>query len=223
MNRILTLGSRGSDVVKLQEALGIKADGIFGRDTRRALIDFQKKNNLTPDGIAGNNTFSALFSAPSENKTANEKTVNTTSVKTQKLVDVAKTIINTYRKNNVKYSQTKRQFGADAKYSDCSATVATILNLANYGHLLKSTNTRGMRAEIAAKGGEFRKDNPKPGDIMMWGGHVTLVVEVKNNTVHFAHMGNSGARIGSARLTNNTLNIESTWGSGGFIGFWTII
>lgn len=223
MNRLLRLGSRGSDVAKLQKALGIEADGIFGQNTRRALIEFQKKNNLTPDGIAGNNTFSVLYSESPKNEPITQKSNNTTNTETQKLVEVAKTIINTYRKNNVKYSQTKRQFGADAKYSDCSTTVATILNLANYSNLLKSTNTRAMRAEITAKGGKFRKDNPKPGDIMMWGGHVTLVVEVKNNIVHFAHMGNSGARIGSARLTNNTLNMESTWGSGGFIGFWTIV
>jgi hypothetical protein len=224
MNRILKLGSRGDDVVKLQEALGIKADGIFGRDTRTALIEFQKRNKLKADGIAGSNTFSVLYGNENVGKPTPKPIPPTSNIDTniEKLVDVAKTVINTYRNNNIRYSQTKRQIGIDAKYADCSTTVATILSLAGYSKFLKSTNTRAMRAEITAKGGKFRKDNPKPGDIMMWGGHVTLVVEVKANTVHFAHMGNSGARIGNAKLNNNTLNSESVWGSGGFIGFWTI-
>ena len=138
------------------------------------------------------------------------------------VVQSAKNVIETYRKNEVQYSQAKRQFGIDAKFSDCSATVHTILKLSNALHVLSSTNTSAMRREIANKGGQFRKTNPKVSDIMMWGGHVTIVTEVKNDTVFFAHMGNSGARIGAVRLDNNKLSRENVWGSGGFIGFWSI-
>lgn len=35
-------------------------DGIFGGRTKSAVIDFQKSRGLTPDGIVGKNTFSAL-------------------------------------------------------------------------------------------------------------------------------------------------------------------
>lgn len=36
-------------------------DGYFGSNTRSAIIDFQKKNGLKPDGIVGQNTWNALF------------------------------------------------------------------------------------------------------------------------------------------------------------------
>lgn len=53
-------GSKGSDVKLLQEKLGLKADGIFGPATEKAVKEFQKKNGLTADGIVGKNTWAAL-------------------------------------------------------------------------------------------------------------------------------------------------------------------
>lgn len=35
-------------------------DGIFGSETKKAVIAFQKKNGLTADGIAGKNTLAAM-------------------------------------------------------------------------------------------------------------------------------------------------------------------
>ena len=55
----LKYGSTGDEVKKLQEALGFTGkdvDGIFGNKTQQAVIDYQKKNGLTADGIAGKNT-----------------------------------------------------------------------------------------------------------------------------------------------------------------------
>ena len=51
---VLRRGSRGDGVAMMQEALGLEADGIFGRGTERALITWQMDNGLTPDGVAGN-------------------------------------------------------------------------------------------------------------------------------------------------------------------------
>lgn len=59
-NDLCIFGSRGEKVEFLQRLLGISQDGIFGKDTLFAVIDFQKKNNLTVDGVAGNNTFEML-------------------------------------------------------------------------------------------------------------------------------------------------------------------
>ena len=39
----------------------IKVDGIFGPATRRAVVNFQKNNNLTADGIVGRNTWNKLI------------------------------------------------------------------------------------------------------------------------------------------------------------------
>lgn len=59
-------GSKGADVKTLQEALnkaggyGLATDGIFGAKTDAAVRDFQKKNKLGVDGIAGPQTWTAL-------------------------------------------------------------------------------------------------------------------------------------------------------------------
>lgn len=58
--KIIKFGSRGSDVKALQRKLHLAEDGIFGVNTREAVIAFQKQNGLTPDGIVGERTRAAL-------------------------------------------------------------------------------------------------------------------------------------------------------------------
>ena len=53
---LLRRGVKGAQVKKLQEALGIGADGIFGAGTEKALKEFQQKNGLAADGMAGPET-----------------------------------------------------------------------------------------------------------------------------------------------------------------------
>lgn len=45
----------------LQEQLGINADGKFGANTRTAVINYQKKNKLTADGVVGLNTWKKIL------------------------------------------------------------------------------------------------------------------------------------------------------------------
>lgn len=59
-------GDRGNFVKLLQLLLNqygynVAVDGIFGGGTSRAVLDFQKNNNLTQDGIVGRNTWNALL------------------------------------------------------------------------------------------------------------------------------------------------------------------
>lgn len=54
-------GSKGDDVKKLQEKLGLKSDGSFGPKTTDAVKSFQTKNGLTPDGIVGPNTWEKIM------------------------------------------------------------------------------------------------------------------------------------------------------------------
>ncbi|MEW9121836.1 MAG: M14 family metallopeptidase [Thermotaleaceae bacterium] len=64
--RTLRLGSRGTDVMEIQSLLrriGYSPgpiDGIFGSQTEQAVIQFQRDNNLTADGIIGPNTHRLL-------------------------------------------------------------------------------------------------------------------------------------------------------------------
>ena len=60
-------GSRGESVKTLQERLNAKGynagsvDGIFGKNTRAAVIAFQKANGLAADGIVGKLTWAKLY------------------------------------------------------------------------------------------------------------------------------------------------------------------
>jgi len=60
---LLKVGTSGETVKKLQTALGINQDGQFGSGTEKAVRDFQQKNGLPVDGIAGPATLAkmALF------------------------------------------------------------------------------------------------------------------------------------------------------------------
>jgi putative chitinase len=58
---LLKLGSKGEDVKKLQQKLGIGADGSFGPGTEKAVKDWQSKNGLKADGIIGDKSWEALF------------------------------------------------------------------------------------------------------------------------------------------------------------------
>ena len=57
---IVRRGSRGEWVVKLQTALGITADGVFGPGTEAALKAYQEEAGLTVDGVAGRKTYQSL-------------------------------------------------------------------------------------------------------------------------------------------------------------------
>jgi lysozyme family protein len=57
---VRALHRAGTSVKALQRALRIPADGIYGRQTRRAVRRFQRAHGLTVDGIAGRQTLAAL-------------------------------------------------------------------------------------------------------------------------------------------------------------------
>lgn len=60
------MGSRGEEVRKIQQKLKDlgydvgNVDGIFGLQTQKAVLEFQRKNGLNADGIVGQLTLSAL-------------------------------------------------------------------------------------------------------------------------------------------------------------------
>ncbi len=66
--RLLRVGDSGGAVSLMQQALvdagfplpRFGVDGIFGNETRRALMNFQRASSLSADGVLGPNTMSAL-------------------------------------------------------------------------------------------------------------------------------------------------------------------
>lgn len=55
------LGSKGEMVRQIQKALHLFPDGIFGKLTQSAVMDFQKSVGLKPDGIVGPATLAKLI------------------------------------------------------------------------------------------------------------------------------------------------------------------
>ncbi len=62
MTAVLNVGSTGDTVKAVQEFLGIGADGIFGRGTKRAIKQWQASKGLTADGVVGPATLKKMFS-----------------------------------------------------------------------------------------------------------------------------------------------------------------
>jgi putative chitinase len=58
---LLKNGSRGEDVKKLQEKLGLSADGVFGPGTEKAVKKWQIDHDLAADGLVGEGTWSKMF------------------------------------------------------------------------------------------------------------------------------------------------------------------
>ena len=57
---IFGMGSSGGNVEYLQSILGVEQDGIFGQNTKNALMELQLKLGVTADGIYGPETANAL-------------------------------------------------------------------------------------------------------------------------------------------------------------------
>jgi putative chitinase len=63
---LLKKGSSGDDVKKLQQKLGLSADGFFGAGTEAKVKEWQTTNGLTADGIVGSGTWTKMFGEQSE-------------------------------------------------------------------------------------------------------------------------------------------------------------
>jgi soluble lytic murein transglycosylase-like protein len=61
---VLKRGDRGAAVRKVQSALAIAVDGVFGAQTEQAVERFQKRKGLTADGVVGPDTRDALGLEP---------------------------------------------------------------------------------------------------------------------------------------------------------------
>jgi putative chitinase len=63
---LLKVGSKGDDVKKLQEKLGLTADGSFGPNTEKKVKEWQSANGLTSDGVVGDGTWSKMFGSTTQ-------------------------------------------------------------------------------------------------------------------------------------------------------------
>ena len=79
---IFKQGSRGDTVKKIQQRLknwgyyNGAVDGIYGTQTKKAVISFQRKNGLVADGIVGNKTLSAIGISVSSSQSSSQSSQN---------------------------------------------------------------------------------------------------------------------------------------------------
>jgi len=134
-----------------------------------------------------------------------------------KLASTASSWQQHYAANKVTYSQPLRQYGYNAKKADCSSFVTSVLESIGYDCLFADgRNTGAMKPKMVARGGFHQV--PKLGDIVMWGGHTGIVVQIcAGGKAAMVAMGNSGCR------NTGCITVASMkqWGSGGWLGFWT--
>ena len=92
----LSYGSSGSDVEKLQNYLnkvgnyGLEPDGKYGPKTQEAVKKYQSSNNLTVDGVAGNETWGSLSDAISKSTSGASNTGSTSPNTAQAVPDYSK-------------------------------------------------------------------------------------------------------------------------------------
>lgn len=82
----LKKGSKGADVVLLQQKLGIKADGVFGPQTELIVKEYQRNHGCTPDGIVGPHTWEALGVQSGAGRTIDEIIIHCSATKEGKEV-----------------------------------------------------------------------------------------------------------------------------------------
>lgn len=76
----LRRGAVGPSVAEVQSALGIPADGVFGRHTQLAVMEFQRRCGLLVDGVVGPETWSALLGSSVASAPVSTGSVGFTSV-----------------------------------------------------------------------------------------------------------------------------------------------
>lgn len=84
---LLKVGSKGEDVKRLQEKLGLSADGSFGPGTEKAVKAWQSSNGLVADGVVGDGTWNKMFGSNSTAPvaTTSETIIPSSSFKLEKL------------------------------------------------------------------------------------------------------------------------------------------
>ena len=89
----LQRGSKGKDVKKVQNFLGITADGDFGPNTEAAVREYQSENGLNVDGIVGPQTWASMGFDDEELTTLPAKKLSINTKSSSDRLEIKKPII----------------------------------------------------------------------------------------------------------------------------------
>ncbi|PJN88372.1 peptidoglycan-binding protein [Bacillus sp. mrc49] len=170
--QVLRSGDMGRPVAQLQRLLKAKdvytstIDGIYGKGTKQAVMNFQKQQGLSVDGMAGARTFSKLKETASvASSSAKELTVTSTA----------------YTASCQGCSGTTRM-GVDLQKYDDAKLIAVDPNVIPLGSIVE---VEGYGQAIAADTGSAIKGNridvfiPKEDDALTWGRKQVKVKVIK--------------------------------------------
>jgi cell wall-associated NlpC family hydrolase len=167
---MLSLGTRGSDVTRLQkqlQAAGFSAggvDGVFGSKTRAAVLAFQRARGLSVDGVVGPGTSQKLFGS-SDSKYWDGKSDFTPAPPVTGPGGGGSTSATTQRFINAATAQSGKPyvFGASGPNAfDCSGLIHYALQKAGVHD--NRTTAAGYQARYA--GSRVSRSELKPGDLL---------------------------------------------------------
>ncbi|WP_310603870.1 peptidoglycan-binding protein, partial [Anaerosporobacter sp.] len=125
--RILKYGSRGEDVKQLQKVLNqfncgkLVIDGKYGPKTKKAIIEFQKKYGLKPDGIVGAKTRAKIEELLKKEKNDDSKSQTTkTTTKKDNTTSKNNTTSTTTKNNDTKKEDTTKSNDSNEKKEDAT-------------------------------------------------------------------------------------------------------
>lgn len=167
---MLSVGTRGSDVTRLQRKLKAAGfnpggvDGIFGRRTRAAVLAFQRARGLGVDGVVGPNTSQRLFGSR-DSKYFDGRSDFTPAPTGPVPGSSGNVPAKVQRFINSAVAQTGKPyvFGAEGPNAfDCSGLINYALRQAGVAD--GRTTAAGYQARFA--GSRVSRENLKPGDLL---------------------------------------------------------
>lgn len=226
--QLIKYGCANNDVLYLQQSLNKlgyncgNADGIFGNNTKEAVLAFQHDHGLEYDGIVGNNTWSELELCLSQLNNAPIVTINA-STAVDRLIQTAKNEVGTKEgtDNYNKYSQWfndnySKFYGWDVQNQPWCDIFVDYCYLYTFGYEIGRSMTyqkSGGSALCRTSASYYSKNNslftkPQAGDQVFFPdssgvyNHTGIVIKVDNNYFYTIE-GNSSDKVSERKYSLN--------------------